>query len=140
MDRTPQPMEPPRSRISGTLSLFGSPDGHAEMAVLPRSPGWRRSRAGAFFLAGLLSAPLLGMVPPHAPWALGALGLGAWLGSRKLLERFTLLSFEGFCPRCGEELHLRKGTPLRGVMSVACEGCNHDSRLTILLPPSGDPE
>jgi hypothetical protein len=125
--------------VKGTLSLFGFLDQEAELAVLPRSRGWRRIRAGGFFLAGLVTAPLAGMVPPHAPWALGALGLGTFLGSRKLRERFTLLSFQGHCPRCEGELHLPEGTPVRGALSVSCEGCHHDSRLTVLFPPRGGP-
>lgn len=121
--------------MSGTLSLFGFPSTDAEVGVLSRTSSWRRLRAGGYFTAGLVLAPVVGMVPPHAPWALGALGMGGFLGMRKLRERFTVVSFRGECPKCGGDLPLTPGIPLRVEMSVPCEGCHHDSRLSVVLPP-----
>ena len=121
--------------MEGTLSLFGFPDTTAEMEVLPRSLGWRLSRAAAFIGGGLILAPVLGVVPPHAPWAVAALGIGGFFGVRKWREEFTILSFLGSCPKCGGTLAMKKGTPLKRVMTVSCPGCNHDSRLTTNLSP-----
>jgi len=122
--------------LSGTLSLFGFPARGAVLQVLPRSTAWRGTRASAFFGGGLLMAPILGVLPPHAPWVAGALGLGGFFGIRKWRERFTLMSFHGECPKCGGALGLRKGIPLRAELSVPCEGCHHDSRLSVALPPA----
>jgi hypothetical protein len=117
----------------GTLTLFGFPDTGAELEMLPRSRGWRALRAAAFVGSGLLLAPAVGLFPPHAPWAAAALGLGGFLGLRKWRERFTLLSLRGSCPKCGGSVGIREGTPLRRVISVPCEGCNHESRLVVEL-------
>ncbi|MCJ7627782.1 MAG: hypothetical protein MUO50_05270, partial [Longimicrobiales bacterium] len=116
--------------MEGTVSLFGFPDTPGRLEVLPRSTAWRGLRATAFLGGGLLLAPAVGLVPPHAPWAMAALGIGGILGIRKWREQFTILSFHGTCPRCGGILTLASGIPLRPVMTVTCEGCNHDSRLT----------
>ena len=115
--------------MDGTLSLFGFPDTPARLEVLPRSAAWRWLRASVFFGGGLLLAPAVGLVPPHAPWVAAALGIGGIMGIRKWRERFTILSLQGTCPRCGGALSLASGTPLRPVMTVPCGGCNHESRL-----------
>ena len=126
----------PVLELSGTLNLFGFPPQHAAVGVLPRSRGWRTLRAAGFLGGGLLLAPLVGVVPPHAPWVAGALGFGGFLGIRKWRERFTLVSLEGSCPRCGEVVGIRAGTPLRPTLSVPCDKCHHDSRLRVDLPPA----
>ena len=82
----------------------------------------------------MVLAPAVGLVPPHVPWAVGALGIGTFMGLRKWRERFTVLSFHGTCPRCGGALLLTPGVPLRPVMTVPCEACNHDSRFQPTLP------
>ena len=67
--------------LEGTLSVFGFPDTRAELDVRPRSTGWRLGRASAFIGGGFVLAPLVGLFPPHAPWALAALGIsptGGW--------------------------------------------------------------
>ncbi len=78
----------------------------------------------------LVIAPAVALIPPHVPWAFMALGLGGFMGSRKWKERFTVISLEGYCPKCGGPLSIRSGTPLRPVLTVPCDGCNHESRLT----------
>jgi hypothetical protein len=124
--------------LQGTVSLFGFSNTEAKIEVIPRSNSWRRLRGGAFFVGGLALAPAVGMVPPHAPWALGALAVGMALGVRKWKEYFTLASFHGICPKCGGGLRLTPGVPAKNEMSVPCEGCHHDSRLSIPLPPPGE--
>jgi hypothetical protein len=116
--------------VAGTIFLFGFPETQAELEVLPRSTGWRLFRGTVFLAGGLILAPVVGLIPPHAPWVVAALGIGGIMGFRKWREHFTLLSFRGTCPKCGGDLSLRHGTPLRPVMTVPCPGCNHDSRLT----------
>ena len=123
--------------MDGTLSLFGFPSTPAHLEVLPRSTSWRSLRAGGFFGGSLLLAPLVGLVPPHAPWVVAVLATGTLLGIRKWRERFTILSLRGKCPKCGGELSLASGTPLKAMMTVPCPGCNHDPRLTAGLPQAG---
>ena len=119
--------------LQGTLRLFGFPPKEATLEALSRGLVWRGFRAFVFIGGGLLLAPLVGLVPPHAPWIVGSLGLGGFLGIRKWRERFTLLGFQGMCPGCGQPLHLKPGSPLRSRMSAPCEGCHHDSRLLVEL-------
>jgi hypothetical protein len=131
-------MTPTPETMKGTLSLFGYPSTEARLQVQPRSRRWRWTRAGFFFGSGLLAAPVVGLVPPHAPWVLGALGLGGFMGTRKWKERFTVLSLEGPCPKCGEGLAMKAGAPLKPTMTVSCGECNHDARLEpeFSAPPS----
>jgi hypothetical protein len=117
--------------LKGTVSLFGFPPSEAEVEVRPRSTAWRGSRTAFFLGGGLALAPIVGLVPPHAPWAAAALGIGGFLGIRKWRERFTVLGGRGKCPKCGGSLSLRPGTALRPHLSMPCDQCHHDSRLTV---------
>lgn len=128
------PGTPTLMELRGTLHLFGFPPGAVLLRVHPRSPGWRGIRAAFFLGGGLILAPVVGIIPPHAPWVAGVLGFGGWLGIRKWREHFTLESIEGICPKCGEPLSLRAGIPLRQGMSVPCDRCHHEARLTVVLP------
>jgi hypothetical protein len=120
--------------IPATLALFGYPDSTAKVNAISRSTAWRAIRASAFLGGGLLLAIILGMVPPHAPWVAMALGAGFYFGHRKWRERWTIVWFEGLCPKCGGQLRIPDGTPLRPVLSVPCDQCHHDSRLTVEMP------
>lgn len=118
----------------GTLTVFGYPSTQAHLEVRARSLRWRGLR-GAFFLGGgLVLAPLVGLLPPHVPWVVATLGLGGFLGLRKWRERYTIVSLQGPCPRCGGAMTLPSSTPLRPVLSVPCDECHHDARLTTVLP------
>jgi hypothetical protein len=120
--------------LSGTVTLFGFPPGKALIHAVPRTRAWRGARALAFALGGILLAPVVGVVPPHAPWVAGALGFGFFFGVRKWRERFTLESLHARCPKCGGPLVLPPGTPLRPTHSVPCDGCHHDSQLNVQPP------
>lgn len=124
------PDSPPPAHARGSITLFGFPTTEAELEVLPRSFPWRASRAFGYLGGAALLSPAVGVIPPHAPWVVAVLGIGGWLGVRKWRERFTLLSFRGPCPKCGGVLSIPSGTPLKATMSLPCEGCLHDSRLT----------
>ena len=121
-------------RGTGTLSLFGFSSTRADLELLPRSRGWRAIRAFVFIAGGLLLAPAVGLFPPHAPWATAALAVGCFLGFRKWRERFTIISFNGLCPKCGGPVTIREGAALRRAISVPCDGCNHESRLMVSVP------
>lgn len=125
--------------VTGSLRVFGYADTPVTLRVLPRSVGWRALRAGALGLGGLATAPLVAVLPPHAPWALGAAGAGVILGARKWAERFTLVSLRGSCPRCGSDLMVDRPGRLRNPAPVDCPGCHHAVTLTIspeaLRPP-----
>ena len=118
----------------GTLSLFGHEPTPAEVAYVWRSRRWRLVRAARTFAVAVVLAPLVALVPPHAPWALGALGAGAFLARQKLRERRTLLSVRGTCPRCGEGVRLDGPTRLRSPHPVPCEACHHEAGLAVATP------
>ena len=125
-------------KVTGSLRVFGYAETEAVLGVIARSAGWRGLRAGALGLGGLMAAPLLAVVPPHAPWALGAAGTGLALGLRKWTERFTLVSLRGACPRCGGNISVDRAGRLRNPAPVDCPACHHAVTLAISpeeLPP-----
>lgn len=120
------------------MNLFGFSSTEAVVRAIPRSRSWRGVRASVFFGGGLFLSPVVGLVPPHAPWVAGALGFGIFFGLRKWREHFTLVSLEGRCPRCGEPMGVKAGTPMRSDLSVTCDACHHDSQLSVRVPAESD--
>lgn len=114
-------------------TLFGFDARPAQLTVRPRSRGWRVGGALVTFVVTVGVASPLVVFPPHAVWLLGGLGTGAFLARRRYLERFTLLSAIGECPKCGHPFSLKK-TRLRTPHPLPCEGCHHESTLRL---PSG---
>ncbi|MDT8340469.1 MAG: hypothetical protein RQ751_03065 [Longimicrobiales bacterium] len=129
MERTP-----PEPR-AGVLRTFGYPDAEVHVTVQPRTLAWRASRAGVFIGGGVLVAPVVALVPPHAAWALGALTLGLVLGLRRWRERATVTALRGACPRCGTALSLDRPVRLRPELSVPCPRCRHTATLEVPSPP-----
>jgi hypothetical protein len=127
------PGSDPSSGLEGTLSVFGFPKTTARVDAVARSPRWRGLRAAAYWGGALLVTPAVALVPPHVPWVAGVLGVGGLLGTRKWKERYTVVKFQGRCPRCQEELSLQPGTPLRSVMAIGCDECHHECRLEVSL-------
>lgn len=121
--------------MDATLSLFGFPSTPAHLELVERTRSWRLARATGFVGGGAVMAPVLGLIPPHAPWALMALTVGGILGLRKWKERYTILSLSARCPKCSGKLSISRKTPLRKTMTIPCPGCHHDSRL--LVDPKG---
>lgn len=123
--------------LEARLSVFGSDSGPARVKLLPRDDRWRMMAAARWGIAGLVAAPLVVLIPPHVPWALGALGGGGFMGLRRWKERVTLTALEGACPRCGMALALDRPTRLREPHMLSCPGCQHEVRLTLESgPPS----
>jgi hypothetical protein len=130
--------------IRAEAMVFGFPPAPVEISVLRRASSWRVGGAVRTFAIFVVVAPFAALVPPHAPWAIGALGLGAILGSRRLKERFTLVSARGACPRCAEPLAV-KGGRLRSPHPVSCDACHHqaalrfpEAALEVRIKPAGD--
>ena len=121
--------------LAGSLSVFGYPSTRAHLEAIRRSTGWRGFRATLFLAVGVALTPVVALVPPHAPWAVAALGTAGFLAFRKWRERFTLLSLEGACPRCHHSLMVRKRTPLGKGLTLSCPSCNHDVHLNPEIPP-----
>ncbi len=116
--------------LTGEAVLFGFDSSEVRVRVRPRDRGWRMAGAAQRLGVGLVAAPLLGLVPPHAPWALGAVAAGAILARRRWTETHTLLEVEGSCPRCGEGFRVST-TRLRHPHPLECDGCHHVSSLVV---------
>ncbi len=81
----------------------------------------------------LIVAPLVALIPPHAPWAVAALAIGATITRRRWLERHTVQSMSGDCPRCGTPLRVARPTRLRHPHAISCETCHHEPLLKVNL-------
>jgi len=123
------------------IVLFGYPDTSGEVRLRPRPRSYRVGGAVRYAAAGLLAAPLVGLVPPHAPWAVGALTGGLVLARKRYQERYTIESVRGRCPRCGGQLGVRPGR-LRSPHPIPCEACRYECALHVEEEAleSADPE
>ncbi|RMH20867.1 MAG: hypothetical protein D6701_03355 [Gemmatimonadetes bacterium] len=119
----------PTLALSGSMRLFGHDPTAAEARLVPRTARWRWSRAALRMGIALVLAPLAALVPPHAPWALGVLGVGFVLARRRWRERYTLVRAEGRCPRCGADLRLERPAPLASPHAFSCGTCHHEPAL-----------
>ncbi len=137
MTETPDPVSPhdlsPGVPVSARITLFGFDVVPADARIEARSTGWRARRASMALAAGLLVAPAVGLVPPHAPWALGALGMGLFMARRWWAEAHTLHFLEGACPRCGEGVSLSSPVRLRHPHPISCPSCHYESALSVDL-------
>jgi hypothetical protein len=117
--------------LSAKAHVFGHEPTPVRVVLTPRSTGWRAGRAARWIVGGLVMAPVVGVVPPHAPWAAGAGVGGLVLGLRKWGERFTLREVEGACPRCASALGLTGQPPLRSPHPIPCDACGNPVSLRI---------
>jgi len=113
--------------------LFGHAPTEAAAAVIERSGKWRLGRAALAAALTLIVAPLVALIPPHAPWAVAALGIGATITRRRWLEQHTLQSMSGNCPRCATPLSVERPTRLRRPHAISCETCHHEPQLKLDL-------
>jgi len=118
------------STMDGRAVLFGFEPTPAAADVRPRARGWRMSGAARAIGVALLLAPLVAVVPPHAPWAIGVLVAGAVFARRRWTETHTLMAVDGTCPRCGGAFAV-KPSRLKRPHPLECEGCHHVSSLTL---------
>ena len=137
MGETPDPVssDPPATDIlvPARITLFGFDVVPANARIERRSTTWRARRASIPLVAGLILAPAVALVPPHAPWALGALGMGIVMARRRWSEAHTLHFMDGACPRCGEGVSLSRPVRLRYPHPIFCPSCQHESALSVDL-------
>ena len=116
--------------VDGEVTLFGFPSSQAVVTILPRPRSWRITGALRTMAIFLAIAPLVALVPPHAPWPIGALAVGVILARRRLSETFTLQALQGVCPKCATTLSV-KPSRLLVPHPMPCEGCHHVSSLRL---------
>lgn len=142
VSQTPDPVSPDPASPDGITSgisvpaqvtLFGFDPVRADARIEARSTGWRARRASIALAAGLIAAPAVALIPPHAPWALGALGMGLLTAVRRWAEEHTLHSLEGACPRCEERIAISRPVRLRRPHAVSCPGCRYELAVTVEL-------
>jgi len=119
-------------RVEAETILFGFPSTPAVLSVRPRTAAWRAGGAAARMGGCAVLAGVVALVPPHAPWLIGALVGGVVLARRRWIERHTLESLDGTCPKCGETLRVKPGR-LRSPHPAPCEGCHHEGSVSIDL-------
>ena len=136
MPENPEPSDessPAGVSVPARITLFGFDDVPANARIEARSRGWRARRAAIALAAGLIAAPAVALVPPHAPWALGALGIGLLTARRRWAEKHTLHSLEGACPRCGEGITLSRPARLRHPHATSCPSCQYELSISVHL-------
>jgi hypothetical protein len=111
------------NEITGRIEAFGFEPTIARLDVIERPPSWRITRALLSAIIGLGAAPVVMFVPPHVPWALGSIILGAWFARRFAMETRTLVSLEGVCPKCRGEIRVTSAVPLRRPHELSCATC-----------------
>ena len=119
--------------VPARITLFGFDDVPANARIEARSRGWRVRRASIALAVGLIAAPAVALVPPHAPWAVGALGIGLVTARRRWAEEHTLHFLEGACPRCGNGISLSRSVRLRHPHPISCPSCRHELAISIDL-------
>ena len=119
--------------VPARITLFGFDVVPANARIEARSVGWRARRASIALAAGLIVAPVVFLVPPHAPWALAALGISLLTALRRWAEVHTLHCFEGACPRCGEGVSISRPVRLRHPHAVSCPSCRYELALSVDL-------
>ncbi len=136
----PAPSGPAASQPAATgvwvpseITLFGFDPVRINARIEARGVGWRIRRTALALVAGLLVAPVVGLVPPHAPWAVGALGIGFVMAGRRWAERHTLHSFAGTCPRCSERVSLSRPVRLRRPHPIPCPSCHYELAVSVDL-------
>ena len=137
MTETPDPVSPhdlsPGVPVSARITLFGFDVVPADARIEARSVAWRARRALIALAAGLIVAPAVGLMPPHAPWALGALGMGLLMAWRRWSEKHTLHFLEGACPRCQEDISISRPVSLRHPHAISCPSCQYELALSVDL-------
>lgn len=112
------------------ITLFGFDASPAKAKILHRSRAWRVGGAARTLGIFVLVAPFAAIFPPHAVWPIGALLTGSLLARRRFIERVTLVSLDGRCPKCSKAFAI-KSTRLRMPHPLPCDACHHESSLRV---------
>jgi hypothetical protein len=113
------------------LVLAGHAPTPAQVQVRPRPRKQRTVRALTLLVVFWALVPLVFLIPPHLPWALGAFAAGIYFALRSLRGEYVVDAFSGACPRCGEPLNVAPGTLVKLPYTVTCYGCHHEPALQV---------
>ena len=118
--------------VPARLVFAGGEWTEARARVIERTAAWRRSSALTQLLLWLL-APLVFWIPPHIPWVLLVLGVGAYRALNRFREYRTLVSLRGTCPKCGTEQEFRERGRMKNPHAVHCANCRWELRVDVPL-------
>ncbi len=119
--------------VPARITLFGFDPVDATARIEARSAGWRARRASMALAAGLIMAPLLAVVPPHAPWVVVAVGIGLLTAGRRWAEAHTIHFLDGACPRCGEGISISRPARLSRPHAISCLSCRYELMVSVDL-------
>ncbi|HEY0020709.1 MAG TPA: hypothetical protein VGC13_30700 [Longimicrobium sp.] len=124
--------QPAVPEVPARLVFAGGEWTEAHARVIERTPGWRRS--SALTQLGLwLLAPVVFWIPPHVPWVLLVLGLGAVRALNRFREHRTLVSLRGACPKCGTGQEFGETGRMKQPHTVHCASCRWELRVDVPL-------
>lgn len=127
-----------RREIPARLTLFGFPARPVRLVATPRSKRKRTTRALLTMGLALVATPLVALVPPHLPWALGAFFGGAFLAWKQWKGAYQVHEFEGACPSCGNELEIPEDSLIDPPQKIDCYSCHHEPRLELTAAAEGN--
>jgi hypothetical protein len=104
----------------------------ARARVIERTAAWRRSSA-LMQLGWWLLVPVVFWIPPHIPWVLTVLAIGAVRALNRFREYRTLVSLRGPCPKCGTEQEFRELGRMKRPHAVHCAHCRWELRADVPL-------
>jgi hypothetical protein len=126
--------DPQVPEVPARLVFAGGQWTEARARVIDRSAAWRRSSA-LMQLGWWLLAPIVFWIPPHVPWVLAVLAVGAVRALNRFRERRTLVSLRGACPKCGTEQEFPETGRMKQPHTVTCAHCKWE--LQVQVPLSG---
>jgi hypothetical protein len=97
------------------------------------------TRALLALLVGVGFAPLVFFIPPHFPWVIGSVLGGVYFARRFSRERFTLVSIDGPCARCGTAVRQEPRTTLKEPHTLYCASCGQELLLRLEIQAETNP-
>ena len=118
--------------VPARLVFAGGEWTEARARVIERTPAWRRS-AALMQLGWWLLIPVVFWIPPHIPWVLTVLAIGAVRALNRYREYRTLVALRGPCPKCGTEQEFRELGRMKQPHAVHCASCRWELRVEVPL-------
>ncbi len=113
------------------IILPGSGTSEARIRVERQSTGVRVVGAMLILAVAIALMPVLLLVPPHFLWPPVSLAVGGFLAWRFWRGTYSVVSFEGRCPRCDAALDLAAGARIRRRHTLECYGCHRQPELVV---------
>lgn len=118
--------------VPARLVFAGGQRSEARARVIERTAAWRRS-AAVMQLGWWLLIPVVFWIPPHLPWVLVVLIVGAVRAMNRYREYRTLVSLRGACPKCGTEQDFTELGRMRQPHVVHCASCRWELQAQVPL-------